>query len=62
MFVFNFCHWNKCKALKLLIELGLFEDPYLYCNEEQEKEITGSKEMMDAALEVAKKIDCTFKK
>ena len=43
------------RILKVKFELGLFEDPYLYCNEEQEKEITGSKEMMDAALEVAKK-------
>ncbi|MDG1023797.1 MAG: beta-glucosidase BglX [Flavobacteriaceae bacterium] len=43
------------RILSVKFELGLFEDPYRYCNEEREKEITGSKEIMDAALEVAKK-------
>ena len=43
------------RILRIKFELGLFEDPYRYCDEEREKEITGSKEIMDAALEVAKK-------
>jgi len=43
------------RILRVKFELGLFEDPYRYCDEEREKEITGSKEIIDAALEVAKK-------
>ena len=36
-------------------ELGLFEDPYRYSNEDREKEIVLSSEMMDHAREAAKK-------
>lgn len=43
------------RILKVKFELGLFEDPYKYCNEEREKEIIGSKEIHDAALDMAKK-------
>ena len=35
--------------------MGLIDDPYLYCNEEIEAKIVGSKEIVDATLEVAKK-------
>ena len=43
------------RILKVKFELGLFDDPYLYCNEDLEKQITGAKEIVDATLEVAKK-------
>ena len=43
------------RILKVKFELGLFDDPYLYCNENLEKQITGAKEIVDATLEVAKK-------
>ena len=43
------------RILKVKFELGLFDDPYLYCNEESEKQITGAKEIVDATLDVAKK-------
>jgi beta-glucosidase len=43
------------RILKVKYELGLFDDPYLYCNEELEKQITGAQEIVDATLEVAKK-------
>ena len=43
------------RILKVKFELGLFEDPYKYCNEEREKEVIGSKKMHDAALDMAKK-------
>ena len=43
------------RILKVKFELGLFDDPYLYCNEELEKQITGAKEIVDATLDVAKK-------
>ena len=43
------------RILKVKFELGLFDDPYLYCNEEIETKVVGSKEIVDATLEVAKK-------
>ena len=43
------------RILKVKYELGLFDDPYKYCDAAREKEITGSKEIMDAALQMAKK-------
>ncbi len=43
------------RILKVKFELGLIDDPYLYCNEEIEAKIVGSKEIVDATLEVAKK-------
>ena len=43
------------RILKLKFELGLFDDPYKYCDEAREKEITSSKEIVDASLDMAKK-------
>ena len=43
------------RILKVKFELGLFGDPYLYCNEDLEKQITGAEEIVAATLEVAKK-------
>jgi len=41
--------------LKLKFKLGLFDDPYRYCHEDQEKEIILSKEHLQIAREVAQK-------
>ncbi|GAA0872346.1 beta-glucosidase BglX [Gangjinia marincola] len=43
------------RILKAKYELGLFDDPYRYCDEAREKKITGSKEINEAALDIAKK-------
>jgi beta-glucosidase len=43
------------RILKVKFELGLFDDPYKYCDLKREKEITGSKEINAAALDIAKK-------
>ncbi|AXP80732.1 Periplasmic beta-glucosidase precursor [Mariniflexile rhizosphaerae] len=43
------------RILKVKFELGLFDDPYKYCNEAYEKEVTGSQDIHDAVLDVAKK-------
>ncbi len=43
------------RILKVKFELGLFENPYKYCDESREKEVIGSKAMHDAALDMAKK-------
>ncbi len=43
------------RILKVKYELGLFDDPYKYCDEEREKNTIGSKEVHDAALDMAKK-------
>ncbi|WP_299716137.1 beta-glucosidase BglX [uncultured Tenacibaculum sp.] len=43
------------RILKVKFELGLFENPYKYCDEKREKEVIGSKEMHNAALDMAKK-------
>ncbi|MGY6648476.1 beta-glucosidase BglX [Wenyingzhuangia sp. IMCC45574] len=47
---------DACKRiLKVKFELGLFEDPYRYCNEQREQTVIGSKEVLDASLDMAKK-------
>nr|WP_245905264.1 beta-glucosidase BglX [Gelidibacter algens] len=43
------------RILRVKYELGLFDDPYKYCNETVEKEVIGSKRINDAVLDVAKK-------
>mgnify|MGYP003635351874 CR=1 FL=1 len=43
------------RILKVKYELGLFDDPYKYCNEAIEKEVIGSTEIQDAVLDMAKK-------
>jgi len=41
------------RILRVKYELGLFDDPYKYLDSEREKNVTGSKEILDATLEVA---------
>ena len=41
------------RILRVKYELGLFDDPYKYLDNEREKNVTGSKEILDATLEVA---------
>lgn len=43
------------RILKVKFDLGLFDDPYKYCNEAREKATTGNREMHEAALDMAKK-------
>ncbi|MCK5443683.1 MAG: beta-glucosidase BglX [Maribacter sp.] len=43
------------RILKVKYELGLFDDPYRYCNEKRESELIGHKDHHDAVLEMAKK-------
>ncbi|UQD55995.1 beta-glucosidase BglX [Flavobacterium sp. K5-23] len=43
------------RILKVKFELGLFDNPYLYCDENYEKETVGKKAFHDAVLEMAKK-------
>lgn len=43
------------RILKTKFELGLFDDPYKYCNTEREKAEINSEENHNAVLEVAKK-------
>ena len=43
------------RILKVKFELGLFDDPYLYCDEEGEQKVTGSKEIREGVLDMAKK-------
>ena len=43
------------RILKVKCELGLFDDPYKYCDLKREMEITGSEEINNAALDIAKK-------
>lgn len=43
------------RILRVKFELGLFDDPYKYCNEEREKETTGKPVFQEAVLDVAKK-------
>ncbi|WP_100613670.1 beta-glucosidase BglX [Confluentibacter citreus] len=43
------------RILRVKFELGLFDDPYKYCDEIREKEVTGSKEIQEAVLDMAKK-------
>ena len=44
------------RILRVKFELGLFDDPYKYLDQKREKEITGSQEIHDGALDMAKKI------
>jgi beta-glucosidase len=43
------------RILKVKFELGLFDDPYRYCDEKREKETIGSKANHEAVLDMAKK-------
>ncbi|MEH6536947.1 MAG: beta-glucosidase BglX [Psychroserpens sp.] len=43
------------RILKVKFELGLFDDPYKYCNTKNEKEIIGRQTHLDDALDMAKK-------
>jgi len=43
------------RILRVKFLLGLFDDPFKYCNKEREEKTILSKEVKDAALEVAKK-------
>lgn len=41
------------RILRVKFELGLFDDPYKYCNEEREKATLGKQEFHDAVLDMA---------
>jgi beta-glucosidase len=43
------------RILRVKFELGLFDDPYKYCNEEREKTLLGHPDHIAAALDIAKK-------
>lgn len=43
------------RILRVKFELGLFDDPYKYCDEKREKATIGSKANMDGVLDMAKK-------
>jgi beta-glucosidase len=43
------------RILRVKFELGLFDDPYRYCDEKREKEVIGSKANNDGVLDMAKK-------
>ncbi|NRD18619.1 beta-glucosidase BglX [Winogradskyella eckloniae] len=43
------------RILTVKFELGLFEDPYRYCNEKNEKQVVGKQEFQNDALDIAKK-------
>ena len=43
------------RILRVKFELGLFDDPYKYCDEKREKATLGSKSNNEAVLDVAKK-------
>lgn len=43
------------RILRVKYELGLFDDPYKYCNETRESEVIGSQKIHDASLDMAKK-------
>ncbi|CAM1370158.1 beta-glucosidase BglX [Tenacibaculum xiamenense] len=43
------------RILRVKYELGLFDDPYRYCNENNEEEVTGKKKFHEDALDIAKK-------
>jgi len=43
------------RILRVKFELGLFDDPYKYCDETRESKVIESKEIQDAVLDVAKK-------
>lgn len=43
------------RILRIKFRLGLFDDPYRYCDEQREKELVGNPKHMEAALEGAKR-------
>jgi beta-glucosidase len=43
------------RILRVKFMLGLFDDPYKYCNETREKQTIGKKEFHDGVLDMAKK-------
>lgn len=43
------------RILRVKFELGLFDDPYRYCDEKREKAVTGSKQNHEGVLDMAKK-------
>jgi len=43
------------RILRVKYELGLFDDPFLYCNEQREKVVIGSDKNLEIALDMAKK-------
>ncbi len=43
------------RILRVKFELGLFDDPYLYCDEEREKALTGHPDHVAGVLDMAKK-------
>lgn len=43
------------RILKVKYELGLFDDPYLYCDAEREKQLVGNEAHHTAVLDMAKK-------
>ena len=43
------------RILKVKFELGLFDDPYRYCDAQREKEIIGNKDLLAGSLDMAKK-------
>lgn len=43
------------RVLKVKYELGLFDDPYRYCDESREAEVVGNPQNIAAVLEMAKK-------
>jgi beta-glucosidase len=43
------------RILRVKYELGLFDDPYRYLDEKREQEVTGSQEILDGVLDMAKK-------
>lgn len=43
------------RILRVKFMLGLFDDPYKYCNEAREKETIGKKEFREGVLDMAKK-------
>ncbi len=43
------------RILRIKYDLGLFTDPYRYCNEEREKKVIMSKENLEAARDMARK-------
>ncbi|WP_415326838.1 beta-glucosidase BglX [Chryseobacterium sp. MMS23-Vi53] len=43
------------RILRVKFELGLFDNPYKYCDEKREKEVIGSKYNNDGVLDMAKK-------
>ena len=43
------------RILKVKFELGLFDDPYKYCDIDREKKVIGNKDLHTASLDIAKK-------